>query len=121
MKRTPAQLYNDIEKPRRAAQLRKDRAAEVRKPLLIRIGAGNRTFDTDDDSLADVTLAISAFDAVRAQAVTDGWPDDGTIPWYTKQDTEVAVSLAQLESIRDGIAVRRFVSRRALKAAIDAL
>lgn len=66
-----------------------------RTPITTSVG----TFDVDDISFKNITTAIDAFAAIEDSTTN-------TVTWKLEDNTQVAVTLTDLQNVRNAVAVR---------------
>lgn len=105
------------------AQAKQQRNDSDTAPISVTVSAGVVSFDLHEKAKENILGTIEDFEPIRAKFVAEfSWPDDGTIPWIAADNSQVAVTLADLQAVRLAAKLRTVdthMAYQAMKAQID--
>ena len=89
-------------------KLKSKREADKESPIPVFINGAEYVFDLDEQSRENIQITITDFEVARAEALSLGWVDDGTIPWVLGDNSVLPVTaedliLVRKEGVRRGL------------------
>lgn len=119
---TPEESEALIRDDIRAAKDDRDEGREL--PLDVVLGGVTYVFDMDEASQSNINNTLDSFSVVAEEAISLGWPSNGTIPWVLADNSQLAVTASDLLLIKNA-AIRRayqlHAQYQATKAQLEAL